>query len=421
MSKLNREIILIGGGGHCKSCIDVIEQQRKYQIAGIVDMPEKLHQKVLGYEVIAIDDDLQRLANEYENFLITLCHAKSLGKRIKIFQTLKALGVKLPVIISPLAYVSKHTEIGDGTIIMHNTLINAGVKIGINCIINSKALIEHDAIIGDHCHITTGTIINGESIILSKTFVESNAMTKEYVEIGEQAVIGVGGKCAARCIGQKHPQKHTKLAIFGASGFSRETADIFLSFGTTEVVYIDLNVDVDTYFDFPIVSEREIPRLEDEGFIFVIGLGDNRLRKKIFEKYNYLSFPNIIHPSASMGFKQIKALNGKKGNIITAGVRITNNIKMGNFGIFNLNCTIGHDCIIEDFVNIAPGANISGNVYLKKAAYIGTNAAVLQGESIDSKITIGKFATVGAGAVVTKDVQNYVTVIGAPAKPLIRI
>lgn len=182
------------------------------------------------------------------------------------------------------------------------------------------------------------------------------------------------------------------------------------------MVYIDLNPDGDTYFGFQIVSEREIPRLEEEGFIFVIGLGDNKLRKKIFEKYSYLSFPNIIHASASIGFKQVDALSDKKGNIITAGVRFTNNIKMGNFGIFNLNCTIGHDCVIEDFVNIAPGANVSGNVYLKKGAYIGTNAAVLQGVSIDSKITIGEFATIGAGAVVTKDVQDYTTVVGIPAK-----
>jgi len=138
MPKLEKKIILVGGGGHCKSCIDVIEQQGKYQIAGIVDLQGKLHQKILGYEIIATDDDLPRLVNEYENFLITLGHIKSPEKRIRIFQTLKELRAKLPVIISPLAYISKHAEIGDGTIIMHHALINAGAKIGSNCIINTK-------------------------------------------------------------------------------------------------------------------------------------------------------------------------------------------------------------------------------------------------------------------------------------------
>ena len=157
-------------------------------------MPEKLHKKILGYEIIATDDDLPRLVNEYENFLITLGQIKNPEKRIRIFQTLKESRAKLPVIISPLAYVSKHAKIGAGTIIMHNALINAGAKIGSNCIINSKALIEHDAIIGDHCHIATGVIINGGVNVGLGTFFGSNAVCKEYIEIGKNAVIGCGAK-----------------------------------------------------------------------------------------------------------------------------------------------------------------------------------------------------------------------------------
>ena len=191
---MKQKIILIGGGGHCKSCIDVIEQAGTFQIAGIVDVPEKLHQKILDYEIIATDDDLPQLVNEYANFLITLGQIKTPERRIRIFQTLKESGAKLPVIISPLAYVSKHTEIGDGTIIMHHTLINAGAKIGSNCIINNKALIEHDAIIGDHCHIATGAVINGGVKVGRGTFFGSNAVCKEYIEIGENAVIGCGTK-----------------------------------------------------------------------------------------------------------------------------------------------------------------------------------------------------------------------------------
>ena len=75
---MKQKNILFGAGGHCKSCIDVIEQQGKCQIAGVVDLPEKLHQKILDYEIIATDDDLPRLVNEYENFLITLARSKVL-------------------------------------------------------------------------------------------------------------------------------------------------------------------------------------------------------------------------------------------------------------------------------------------------------------------------------------------------------
>ncbi len=194
MPKREQEIILIGGGGHCRSCIDVIEQKGSYSIAGIVDLSEKLHQKIMGYEIIATDDDLPRLVNKYGNFLITLGQIKSPEKRIRIFQTLKESGAKLPVIISPLAYVSKYAEIGDGTIIMHSVLVNAGAKVGSNCIINSKALIEHDATIGDHCHISTGAIINGGVKVGPGTFFGSTAVCKEYIEIGENVVIGCGAK-----------------------------------------------------------------------------------------------------------------------------------------------------------------------------------------------------------------------------------
>lgn len=191
---MREKIILIGGGGHCKSCIDVIEQDGIYRIEGIVDIPEKLHQKIMGYEVIATDENLSELANDYENFFITIGQIKSPDKRIQLFKTLQQLGVKMPVIISPLAYVSKHAVIGDGTIIMHHALVNAGAGIGCNCIINSKALIEHDAVIGDHCHISTAAVINGGVKIGTGSFLGSNTVCKEYIEIGEKAVIGYGTK-----------------------------------------------------------------------------------------------------------------------------------------------------------------------------------------------------------------------------------
>jgi sugar O-acyltransferase (sialic acid O-acetyltransferase NeuD family) len=189
-----QHIILVGGGGHCKSCIDVIEQEGNFQIAGIVDLPEKLHQKILDYEIIATDVDLPQLANDYENFLITLGQIKTAEKRIKLFQVLKKLGVKLPVIISPFAYVSHYAEIGEGTIVMHQALVNADASIGKNCIINTKALIEHDAVVGDHCHISTGAVVNGRVAIGAGTFFGSNAVCREYTEIAENSVIGFGAK-----------------------------------------------------------------------------------------------------------------------------------------------------------------------------------------------------------------------------------
>jgi len=184
-----KEIILIGGGGHCKSCIDVIEQEGLYSIAGIVDLPGKKGEKILGYEIFANDDDISKVAKDYENFFITIGHLGSPQRRIELFSLLKELNKTFPVIISPNAYISKHAKINSGTIVMHQTVINADSKIGKNCIINNKALIEHDAIIGDHCHISTGAIVNGGVEVGQNTFYGSGAISKQYVSIPENSFI----------------------------------------------------------------------------------------------------------------------------------------------------------------------------------------------------------------------------------------
>jgi sugar O-acyltransferase (sialic acid O-acetyltransferase NeuD family) len=191
---MKAELILIGGGGHCTACIDVIEQEGRYQVSGILDVHEKLHQTVLGYEVIATDADLPNLVKKYAHFLITIGHIKTPTRRMALFQQLKHLGANLPVIISPLAYTSKHARIGEGTIVMHHALINAGARIGKNCIINTKALIEHDARIGDHCHIATSAVINGGIKVGSGTFFGSNAVGTEYIQIGKNTLVGCNTK-----------------------------------------------------------------------------------------------------------------------------------------------------------------------------------------------------------------------------------
>ena len=191
---MKEKIILIGGGGHCKSCIDVIEQEGKFQIAGIVDLPKKLHEKILGYEIIAADEDLPLLVKEYSNFLITIGQIRSEQKRTALFNGLKKIGARFPVIFSPLSYVSKYSTVAEGTIIMHHAIVNAGADIGKNCVINTKALIEHDAVIEDYCHIATAAIVNGGVKIKSGTFFGSNAVTKGYIVVGEKSFINCGAK-----------------------------------------------------------------------------------------------------------------------------------------------------------------------------------------------------------------------------------
>ena len=183
---------MIGSGGHARACIDVIETTNQYEIVGMVEKDEEIIDDNLGYSVIGTDNDLQDLREQYKNTLITVGQIKSPEIRIKLYNLIKELDFTLPVIISPKAYVSKHAQIGEGSIIMHGSLVNANAKIGKNCIINNRTLIEHDAIIGNHCHIATGAIINGEVNVGDETFIGSGVITKQCISIGNNCIIGAG-------------------------------------------------------------------------------------------------------------------------------------------------------------------------------------------------------------------------------------
>ena len=178
-----KEIILVGGGGHCKSVIDVIEKQNLYKIAGIVDKKELIGSKVLDYEIIGCDDDLEDLRKKISHAIVTVGHIKSNNTRVKLFNLLKKLDFHMPSIVSPLAYVSKHAFVDEGSVVMHHALINADVKIGKNCIVNSKALVEHDVIVEDNVHLSTSSVVNGGVTVKENTFIGSNAVVKEYIQV----------------------------------------------------------------------------------------------------------------------------------------------------------------------------------------------------------------------------------------------
>lgn len=184
------KLILIGGGGHCAACIDVIEQEARFEIIGIVDRDSA--RELMAYPNLGGDDELKALRLRCEFALITIGQIKTPSVRMRLYDYVKSLGYVLPTIISPRAYVSKHAFAGEGTIIMHDALINSRATIGRNCIINTKALVEHDAVVGDHCHISTAAVVNGGAEIRQGTFIGSSAVTKEAIKTRENDFIKAG-------------------------------------------------------------------------------------------------------------------------------------------------------------------------------------------------------------------------------------
>ena len=188
---MKRPLILIGGGGHCKSVIEVAESAG-YEIKGIFDMPDEVGKEVLpGHKVIGTDDEIPQYVEECD-FVITVGFIKNPALRFKLYNKVKAAGGRLATIIASTAYVSKYAELGEGTVIMHHAFVNAGAKIGDNCIINTFVNIEHDAVVGNQCHISTGTMVNGECKIGENCFIGSQSVCANCIEIASDIIVGAG-------------------------------------------------------------------------------------------------------------------------------------------------------------------------------------------------------------------------------------
>lgn len=143
-------------------------------------------------------------------------------------------------------------------------------------------------------------------------------------------------------------------------------------------------------------------------FEYFIGIGDNLIRRNIYELHSSIDFINAIHPSAQIGSK----VQLGKGVLVAPNATINALTKVGNGVICNSGSIIEHECIIGDFAHIAPGAVLCGNVEIGDNTFIGANTVVKQG------IRIGKNVVVGAGSVVIRDIEDNQTVAGNPARKI---
>ena len=184
-------MLIIGAGGHSKTCLEVLNSTKKFQILGFLDKKIK---KSKFYEKFKIfqETEISKILKLTRYAHVGLGQIKSPKLRTKLFQKFKTLGFKFPALIHSSAHVSKYSSIKEGALIGINVIINANSKIGINTIINNKSLIEHDTTIGDHCHISTSVIINGNCSVGNNTFVGSGAIIFNNIKIGKNCIIGSG-------------------------------------------------------------------------------------------------------------------------------------------------------------------------------------------------------------------------------------
>ena len=207
------------------------------------------------------------------------------------------------------------------------------------------------------------------------------------------------------------------LVIVGAGGHGREVLDVVEAVNSRESAFRFLGF-LDDDPDRQLLCRRGAPwlgpldRLAEIDAGYVIGIGAGRTRRRVDLSASASGRPPIrlVHPETSMG-SQV-ALG--PGVVVAAGARLTTNVRVGRHTHLNVNTSISHDCVVGDYVTLAPGAHVSGCVTLGDGVWVGTGASIIQG------VTIGADAVIGAGAAVVTDIAAGVTAVGVPARPLRR-
>lgn len=211
------------------------------------------------------------------------------------------------------------------------------------------------------------------------------------------------------------------IGIYGASGFGLEVLPVLrasINSINDTICFVDDAVEADDFIaNVPIVSWNVFVNNEATEKSVCIAIADGSVRRALFDRCVAHAIPvtNCIAPNAWLG----EGANFGDGAILQPFVTLTSNAMIGRCFHANIYSYIAHDCVIGDFVTFAPSVKCNGNVHIGDNVYVGTGAIIRQGTR-QQPLTIGANAVIGMGAVVTRDVPPGTTVVGNPARPLIR-
>ena len=208
------------------------------------------------------------------------------------------------------------------------------------------------------------------------------------------------------------------IAIFGVGGFGREVLALIKDINKVQptwnvVGFFDDGYDKGLMVNgYPTLGTTEDLNRWEKPVSLAVSLGSPVVKKKVLDKITnpLVDFPTLIHPSVWIGDPSYVEIG--KGCILCAGVMITTNVRIKDFVILNLQCTVGHDSVIENYAAFMPSVNISGEVTVEEGVYVGTGAKII------NQLSIGAYTIVGAGAVVAKSLPDHCTAVGVPARPL---
>lgn len=197
----------------------------------------------------------------------------------------------------------------------------------------------------------------------------------------------------------------SKLVIFGAGGHAKVVADIALKNGFELEGFLDDNASISSVMGYPVLGKIDDCVKFKESCVFAMGIGNNAVRKMIFEKYSDYEYPTLIHPTVSQG---IETKIGK-GTVVMPMAVINACTEIGDFCVINSGAVVEHDCKIGNYTLVAPHATICGTVRIGEFVWMGA------GSTVNQTINICDGVTVGSGTVVIKDITERGTYVGVPA------
>lgn len=190
---MSNKILLIGGGGHCKSVLDSLIKTGQYSEIGIIDRKENVGKRIFNVPIIGTDEDLPRFfLNGFKEAFITIGSVGNPKSRTSLYQILEEIGFEIPNVVDLSAVLSDFIQIEKGVFIGKNAVINAGSFIHKGAIINTSAIIEHDCVIGEFSHIAPGSVICGEVKVGNHTHIGASSVVKQQLAIGANTIIGMG-------------------------------------------------------------------------------------------------------------------------------------------------------------------------------------------------------------------------------------
>lgn len=202
---------------------------------------------------------------------------------------------------------------------------------------------------------------------------------------------------------------HERLMIVGANGHGKVVADIARQMGCYQHIgFLDDNPDIKETMGIPVQgSSSDFAKYIKDSDMFV-AIGSSAVRERMLQQLWNMNavVPVLIHPKAIIGSN----VSLGSGTVIMAGAVVNPDAKIGKGCIINTCSSVDHDCVIEDYVHIAVGAHLAGNVRVGKNTWIGIGAVIKNNAAICDE------SMIGAGAVVVKDITEAGTYIGVPAK-----